>query len=137
MQRISLQPCTFKDGFTLPAGVTLAFPSLHYGLDPDQHQNPEHFDFKRHLRKRQGRGNHKFIFGSASGDSISWGVGRHACPGRFFSQETLKLMFIRLLGQHDFKHSEAAQKMPLYIFHELFIMPNPTLPILIRNKKVA
>ncbi|KAI9147222.1 Cytochrome P450 monooxygenase ccsG [Paramyrothecium foliicola] len=137
LQRLALKPFTFKDGFSVPAGTTMAFPSLHYGLDPEVHPDPETFDAKRAFRKRKDCESHRFVFGSASGDMISWGAGRHACPGRFFSQEALKLMFIHLLTNYEFKHSEEAQEMPLYIHNELFVMPNPTLPIRIKRKVKA
>jgi cytochrome P450 len=137
LQRLALEPYTFKDGFSISAGTTLAFPSLPYNVDPQVHPDPETFDAKRALRKREGGENHKFLFGSASGDVLSWGAGRHACPGRFFAQEALKLVLIHLLTNYEFKHSAEGQKMPLYFPYELRVMPNDKVPVQIREREKA
>jgi cytochrome P450 len=58
-------------GLTIPAGVTLSFPSYHYNFDGDVHKNPDTFDAKRHLRKRQQNGYTKYQFASVSEDTIN------------------------------------------------------------------
>jgi cytochrome P450 len=137
LQRLALEPYTFKDGFSVAAGTTLAFPSLPYSLDPQVHTDPEKFDPRRALREREDRENHRFTFGSASGDVLSWGAGRHACPGRFFAQEVLKLVFVHLLTNYEFRNSTDAQKTPLYIPFELRVIPNHDVPVEIREKAKA
>ncbi|KAB5575413.1 cytochrome P450 [Coniochaeta sp. 2T2.1] len=139
VQRVAMVPWTFKDGLTIPTGTTLVFPGYHHGTDPSVHPDPEKFDFKRHLRKREEKDEnaHKFHFASAgSEDIISWGAGEHACPGRFFAQEGLKLMFIHLLTHYDFKYAESTKEMPRFVARNLFLSPNPMLPIMIRERKV-
>lgn len=66
---------------------------------------------------------------------LNWGSGRYACPGRFFAQETLKLMIIYLLGHYEFKHAEETKETPKFLPSNLFIIPNPALPILFRERK--
>ncbi|KAI1171802.1 cytochrome P450 [Nemania sp. FL0916] len=138
VQRIPTESWTFKDGLTIPAGTTLAFPSYHHNFDPEVHSNPEMFDPKRHLRKRQEIQNtHKFHFASAGSDMMNWGSGRHACPGRFFAQESLKLMMIHLLTRYEFRHTDDEKAVPRFISRNLFTVPNPALPILIRERRTT
>ncbi|KFA78620.1 hypothetical protein S40288_06963 [Stachybotrys chartarum IBT 40288] len=67
---------TFKDGLTIPAGTTLASPSYHHGFDPLVNPQPDKFDTRRHLRKREGiKNTHKFHFASVAEDMLSWGAG--------------------------------------------------------------
>jgi cytochrome P450 len=53
--------------------------------------HPDTFDAQRHLHKREELDTHRFHFASVSDDMFNFGAGRHACPGRFFAQQTLKL----------------------------------------------
>ncbi|TGJ78286.1 hypothetical protein E0Z10_g10478 [Xylaria hypoxylon] len=138
VQRIPTEQWTFKDELTIPAGITLAFPSFHHNLDPAIHPDPGTFDPRRHLRKREEIENtHRFHFASASTDTMNWGSGRHACPGRFFAQETLKLMLVHLLTRYEFKHADDKTGVPRFISRNMFSIPNPTLPILMRERKTA
>lgn len=115
----------------------MAFPSYHHGFDSAIHSNPNTFDAYRHLRKRQESDTHKFHFASVSEDLLNWGAGRHACPGRFFAQETLKLLIIHLLTHYEFKHAEGTEKTPRFLPSNLFLIPNPALPILFKDRKVS
>lgn len=127
----------FKDGFVVPAGYQVAFSSYHHNMDPDLHPDPYTFDAHRHLRKRTGLDVHRFHFASVGEDMINFGAGRHACPGRFFAQETLKLMFVHLLMGYDFKHTDEGRKGPLFLPNNLFIVPNPALPVLFKAREAA
>ena len=115
----------------------MAFPSYHHGFDPEIHPHPDTFDPYRHLRKRQDSNTHKFHFASVSEDMLNWGAGRHACPGRFFAQETLKLLIIYLLTHYEFKHAEGKGKVPRFLENNLFLVPNPALPILFRESEAS
>ncbi|KAI1846208.1 hypothetical protein JX266_007733 [Neoarthrinium moseri] len=138
VQRIPTTPWTFKDGLQIPAGTTFAFPSFHHNFDHTIHSKPEVFDAKRHLRKRGNLSDtHKYHFASTSEDSVNWGAGRHACPGRFFAQETLKLMLMRLLMNYDIKHDKTLEDTPRFLNHNLFVIPNPALPLLFKERKRA
>ncbi|KAM7200665.1 cytochrome P450 monooxygenase [Naviculisporaceae sp. PSN 640] len=95
------KPYTFKDGLTLPVGTTISFTNNEYNLDPDLHHNPHAsvLDPKRYL---DGKDKLKTHFASTE-DTIVWGSGSHACPGRFFAQDAIKLMLVFLLRRYQFK----------------------------------
>ncbi|KAK4107310.1 cytochrome P450 [Canariomyces notabilis] len=131
---ITTGPWVFKDGLVIPTDHEVAFPSYHHNMDPDMHPDAGKFDAHRHLRKRTGPDVHKFHFASVGEDLIGFGAGRHACPGRFFAQETIKLMFVHLLMGYDFQHTDEGLKGPLYLPNNLFIVPNPALPVLVKAR---
>ncbi|KAI1759967.1 cytochrome P450 [Hypoxylon sp. FL1150] len=138
VQRIPVSsPWKFKDGLEIPAGTTMVFPSYHHNFDPSVHLHPDTFDAKRHLRRRHESDTHKFHFASVSDDMLNWGAGRHSCPGRFFAQETLKLMMIHLLEHYEFRHAEETKEVPRFLSNNLFIIPNPALAILFRERRAS
>ncbi|KAI1185708.1 cytochrome P450 [Nemania serpens] len=97
VHQVLTAPWTSKDGLTIPAGTTLQFLNYHYNFDPC-----------RHIRKRQvmEENTYRFHFASVANDMLNWGTGWHACPGRFFAQETLMLMIIHLLTHYELRHVE-------------------------------
>jgi ent-kaurene oxidase len=136
VQRVAVVPWTFKDGLTIPAGTKMAFPNYHYGRDATFNPQPDVFDPRRHLRMREEHTNsHKFHFASVSEESMNFWAGRHACPGRFFAQETLKLILIHLLTHYEIKHADETKETPRIMSNKLFRSPNPALPIQFKEYK--
>jgi cytochrome P450 len=129
-----VSPWTFDDGLHIPAGTQLSFPNQQLNLDTDIHPDAGSFDAERFLRKRMQGDLNKHHFASVSEDSITWGSGYHACPGRFLAQDALKLLFIYLLENFDFKHAKDGQKRPKDMHHGFAIGPDITMPILFRRK---
>ncbi|RYP81367.1 hypothetical protein DL769_002013 [Monosporascus sp. CRB-8-3] len=134
VQRTAMVPWTFKDGFQLPAGTNISFASQQLNLDNDVYPNATTFDAKRFLRKREEIDPNRFHFASVSDDSIVFGAGFHACPGRFLAQDILKLMFVQLLTRYDFKLAQHDQSRPPDIPYNFSIMPNMASQILLKEK---
>lgn len=65
---------------------------------------------------------------------LNWGVGRHACPGRFFAQETLKLLLIRLITGYEFRFKDGTDELPRFVASNLFLSPNPGLEVEFRER---
>jgi cytochrome P450 len=135
LQRMAVEPFTFKDGLHLPAGTQLAMPNEMISLDPDLHENAETFDPKRFLRKREKIDPNKFHFASISDDMLPFGSGLHACPGRFLAQDVMKLMFIQLLTRYEFKYPEGVDSRPANTERHHNIMPNTGLSLLFKEKE--
>ncbi|KAJ3530947.1 hypothetical protein NM208_g7714 [Fusarium decemcellulare] len=135
MQRTSVSGFTFRDGLHIPANTQLAFPNQHLNWDDDVHDEAKTFDAKRWVRKREQIDPTKFHFGSVSEDSINFGNGFHACPGRFLAQQILKLILINLVQNYEFKWEGKDGARPPVFANEFALTPNPTVPILIRERK--
>ncbi|KAK4212042.1 cytochrome P450 monooxygenase [Rhypophila decipiens] len=133
---VASKPYTFKDGLTLPAGTTISFASNEYNLDPEIHSNPHAsiFDPKRHVEKDKL----KLHFASTE-DTIVWGSGSHACPGRFFAQDALKIMLVFLMRRYTFKFQsegketgEEGKGRPADMPMNFNIVPNVMAPVLFK-----
>lgn len=134
MQRTIVAPYTFKDGLTLPAGLSVNFTSLQNSMDRDLYgPDVEMFEPKRWAKKRQGFDTSKFQFASTSDDWLNWGGGPHACPGRFLADVTVKMILIYLLTNYDIKYPEGVTGRPADGRRGLMITPNMTTPILFKK----
>ncbi|KAI0410364.1 cytochrome P450 [Xylaria grammica] len=134
VERMVVVPYRFDDGLQIPAGTQLSFPNQQLNLDDDVYPDAETFQADRFLKKRMEDDPNKHHFASVSEDSITWGSGYHACPGRFLAQDTLKLLFIYLLDGFEFKHVKDSQTRPKDMYHGFAIGPDVTMPVLSRRR---
>lgn len=73
-------------------------------MDREIYTNPTKFDGLRFYRQRQAPGEeNKHLFISAGKNDLSFGYGRHACPGRFLSNGIIKMILIEMLLNFDVK----------------------------------
>lgn len=109
MMRVSTSPIKLSTGHTLPADTHFACASheIHRSTDtpifspsynPASYTPPSSFDGLRFykLRAMPGKENHH-QFVTTAPDSLSFGHGIHACPGRFFASNEIKVVLIELL----------------------------------------
>ncbi|KAI9903486.1 hypothetical protein N3K66_000015 [Trichothecium roseum] len=115
-ERMVLQTMTLSTGQTIPAGTVLEVPLAAVCADPAIFPSPHTFDPLRHHRLRlQKQRCGAEATGSATGSaaqqqlvsvgpaSLSFGFGRHACPGRFFAANQVKIIIAELLLGYDLK----------------------------------
>lgn len=115
MGRDICQDLTLSDGLFLPKGTFVVANGYQITHDPDilqSESDPDAFDGLRYynMRKRLSKngmedkevaGKHQFV--SISNSSLMFGYGKHACPGRFFAGNEIKLILAKLLVHFDFK----------------------------------
>ena len=65
-------------------------------------------------------------------DQLHWGVGTHACPGRFFASYEIKMLLAHILLNYSFKLPPGMQR-PKDIGRDIRIVPNPVAELLFRN----
>ncbi|KAK4215162.1 Ent-kaurene oxidase [Rhypophila decipiens] len=131
LERMAVKPYTFKDGLHIPKHTQVAFARVPHSLDPDVHSpDPTKFDHKRHLRKRVGDDATRFHFTSVSEETLAWGAGMHACPGRFLAGETLKLIFVSLVMGYEMKFDKAPGPDRMM---GMFIAPDNTATVLVKK----
>lgn len=106
LRRVSLQSVRLKDGTTIPKGIEVNVPNMHM-QSPDYYTDPHRFDPKRFLNLRSQPGNgSRYQFVTTGVESLGFGHGRHACPGRFFAANEMKLMLAHLLMKFDWKFKD-------------------------------
>lgn len=92
-----------SDGTYLPPHTLLTTATLAASMDATNFPNPDQFDPYRFLKMRQSSvseaGKHQFV--TLSKDVMGFGYGPHACPGRFFASNEIKIIFINILRRYD------------------------------------
>ncbi|SMQ45742.1 unnamed protein product [Zymoseptoria tritici ST99CH_3D7] len=113
LRRTILPPAgvTLSDGTHIPQGVTLGFTGPFIHRDPTFYpENPEDWDGFRFSRPRE-RGikadletileQKNTAMTAVQVDFLTFGLGRHACPGRFFASQEMKLMLAHIVMNYD------------------------------------
>lgn len=107
--RVSMQRIAMKDVHLKGENITLR-KGQHVTVDstgdayPNVFPNPEKFDIYRWLRLRETPDfANKAHFVSTSPEHLGFGHGMHACPGRFFAANEVKLTLCYLLLNYDWE----------------------------------
>ncbi|RBR26346.1 uncharacterized protein FIESC28_00846 [Fusarium coffeatum] len=134
-QRAAVADMTLPDGTFVPKGTKLEINTCSIHADKDFYENPKEFDGLRFYKMRQGPGQeNKYKYSSVGRDDLSWGFGRHACPGRYLSAVNIKLILAELLMNYDIKLCEGAKRPPNIEF-EVLCSPDPNYEILLKNRE--
>lgn len=135
VQRSAVEPYTFKDGTRIPANTQCCFPNYELNHDPDVYTDPGTFDGYRFLKLRQQKDPNKYHFAFVSEDSINFGAGTHACPGRFFASHELKLILVNLLLHYEMKWPPGKSRPPNMV-HDFSRTPDPSAEIMFKGRKL-
>ncbi|KAJ8453784.1 hypothetical protein ONZ45_g19571 [Pleurotus djamor] len=92
---------TFSDGTHLPQGTSLACSGWAINHSEENHVKASEFDGFRFYIPEDEATSHQFV--NTSLEYITFGHGRHACPGRFFAANELKAMLAHVLLNYDVK----------------------------------
>ncbi|KAI1262095.1 cytochrome P450 [Xylariaceae sp. FL1019] len=154
-----MKPITLSDGTHLPPGTNLLTPLAGVAVDERFFPDPEIFDGLRFWKLRQLQSptlspspspststsstlSHplpnasKYQLTSLGDTSMNFGLGRHACPGRFFAAQEIKLILAYLLLHYDIKLPEGATR-PKPVTFMMTRAPSQTAEILFRRRKYA
>lgn len=125
---------TLSDGSVLPKG-SLILVEDDGPNDPSIYPEPEKFDAYRYLKMRERPGEetrHQFV--TTSPDNMTFGHGQHACPGRFFASNEIKILFCFLLLQYDWRF-EPGYTPPEDIVFEMAITVSPDVQVQGRKRQ--
>jgi cytochrome P450 len=154
-ERKVLQPVTLSNGQVIPPGVLLEISSHGINHDESIYPNPNTYDGLRFYRQRgqqqqqQQQQQSKSAFPSSvensrqdssaahnqfvsvTQNSLTFGYGRHACPGRFFAANEIKMILaravltfdIRVVGEEGgrYPNLEVANAVS-FLFSQLFLL---------------
>jgi len=138
--RLTTSKLSLSTGHTIPKGTRVAFPAYGVNMSEKTHsfsppynppdmKPPTEFDGLRfyRLRAMEGKENrHQFV--TTASDSLNFGHGNHACPGRFFASNEIKVILIELLMFYDFRMAGGelgiAYKRPPNIESKLSLLPD-------------
>ena len=128
---------TLSNGQVIPAGVVIAIPSAAICHDPDVFPDPHKFDpwrFSRLREQARAAGEveaaavNQFVSVNANVMTVrlftlhmllhrqkiwltlvQFGVGRHACPGRFFAANEIKMIVANVVLAYDIKMPDGVE----------------------------
>ncbi|KAK0610723.1 cytochrome P450 [Bombardia bombarda] len=139
-QRKVLRPFTLSNGQVIPAGVIIEVPGYAASRDDDIFPDAEKFDAWRFYNLRQTARENGEIEGSAqnqfvsvSQSSLVFGYGRHACPGRFFAANEIKMIIANALLMYDITLADGkTERYPSLEFGSM-IIPDPSRELLFKR----
>ncbi|EKJ72481.1 hypothetical protein FPSE_07362 [Fusarium pseudograminearum CS3096] len=104
-ERMATADITLPNGDIIKKGTKVVCDTTHM-WNPEFHENGDKFDGYRYLRMReaseQDKNAHPHLV-SPSVDHLGFGYGNHACPGRFFAANELKIALCHMLLKYDWK----------------------------------
>ncbi|KAH7113724.1 cytochrome P450 [Dendryphion nanum] len=137
MRRKIVQPITLHDGTVLQPGMHIAFPLHQISNDEDLWENPSHFDGFRFQKLRELPGNEsKYQFTATGANNLDFGYGVHACPGRFFAANEIKMILIHLIDNFEFKFKGDIER-PDSLWTPGGYHPNPSVRVLLKRRLKA
>jgi len=134
MTRIALKDFTFTDGTFIPKGTNVSIAAEMH-RDENNYANPEIFDGFRFADMGLSAGDSgKYQMVATSPDHLVFGHGRHACPGRFFAANELKMMMAHLVLTYDVKLENEGVRPPNLWFTSVCV-PGEKVEVLFRKRK--
>ncbi|KAM0272214.1 hypothetical protein ACHAQH_008796 [Verticillium albo-atrum] len=132
-----LKPITLSDGTRLPPGTKLLTPQAGISHDERFFANPETFDALRFYKMRQAseEDGHRWQFSSIGDTNVNFGAGRHACPGRFFAGNEIKMVLAYFLLKFEIRLKEGEGR-PKGMMMVMSKMPDPNAEILFRRRVI-
>lgn len=135
-QRIARKSITLSDGAEIPEGSTVFAPANAINFDPELYPNPETFDGLRFykLRHASPENEKKFQLTSITKEQMQFGMGRHACPGRWIAGHQVKLILAHVLNTYELK-LKSGKGRPKIILFQTNQFPDPQGEVLFKSRK--
>lgn len=73
---------------------------------------------------------------TAGPDQLHWGVGTHACPGRFFASYVIKIVLAEILMAYNIKLEDDANRRPDDVAIDIRRLPNPMAKVLFKKRTI-
>ncbi|KAL2842975.1 cytochrome P450 [Aspergillus pseudodeflectus] len=131
MGRYASREITLSDGTTIPKGSTVFIANVAM-RDPEIYPDPDAFIPDRFTTRRE-KGDSSAYLVAASPEHIGFGLGRHACPGRFFAANEVKIVLSHMLLKYDIKFPDNGAAAPST--SGIFLETNPDARICVRRRQ--
>ncbi|KAJ5327129.1 Cytochrome P450 [Penicillium brevicompactum] len=132
--RVCISDIKLSNGITLKKGSHVAVPSEVIQKSGAYYEDPETFDGFRFV-KRAAAGDKNSRLVDLSPDYLVFGMGAHACPGRWMASALMKLALAHILTRYDILLPDSSSG-PLAgsLSFEEFYVPNFGLKIAFRQR---
>ena len=133
MRRVATADVKLSDGTYIPKDTFLSVSSERM-WDSEIYPNPLEFDGYRFLKLREVPGHETSAqVVSPSPEHMGFGFGRHACPGRFFAINEVKIALCHILLKYEFKLVDGS--VPLVRRNGFSLNSDPTMKLMIRRRQ--
>ncbi|KAH8889257.1 ent-kaurene oxidase [Thozetella sp. PMI_491] len=132
MNRLVEEDITLSDGTLLRKGARICFMSNFD--NPEVYDKPEIFDGARFFKMRHHLGNeYNWQLAATAAEYTLFGHGKHACPGRFFAVNELKILLSHFLLKYDCRFTRDGKRSRSTHF-EGFEFANSRVKVEIRRR---
>ncbi|KAF2237303.1 ent-kaurene oxidase [Viridothelium virens] len=129
--RVAMTP-VILDGRKIPEGTHLKVVT-DANYDADIYPDPETFDPYRFLKLREQPGQeNNWQFVTPCPESLGFGHGVHACPGRFFASNEVKIALCWMLLKYDWRLEEGTTPQNIWVGTE--VIADPNLKVMYRRR---
>lgn len=130
-----LENVKLSDGLEIPKGTPIRLSNRNM-WDPEasDYSNADQFDGYRFYKLRKLSGHEqKSQLVTVSASHTGFGVGKHACPGRFFAATAMKLILCHILLNYDIKFPDG--QSPRTLWRAEAQIPDAAFQVVVRRRK--
>ncbi|KAF9693539.1 hypothetical protein EKO04_008549 [Ascochyta lentis] len=137
--RLVLKGFTLSNGQYIPPGVTVEVSAYPIYQDSEIFPDSEKFDGLRFYKLRQNgtavdQARNQFV--TTNEHNLAFGYGRHACPGRFFAANEIKMLLVRLILNYDIKNADGMVDRYPNMYMGRSIAPDATKLLMFRKVSI-
>ncbi|EIN06118.1 cytochrome P450 [Punctularia strigosozonata HHB-11173 SS5] len=133
--RMTLKDYTFSDGTFIPKGTSLAAPTTATHEDSVIYEDPLTFKPWRFSDMREGSESAKHQFVNTSPEFLTFGHGKHACPGRFFAANELKMILAHIVMYYDVQLENESHIRPPNSYLAVNCIADPKANVCLRKRR--
>ncbi|KAF2756147.1 cytochrome P450 monooxygenase [Pseudovirgaria hyperparasitica] len=112
LRRYATDDVTLSNGLLIKKGSRLNVDSIRM-MDEELYPEPEKYDAMRFYNLRQQPGCEATAqLVSTSADHLSFGLGRHECPGKVFAANAIKIVLCHIIAKYEWKLAEDTTIVP-------------------------
>jgi cytochrome P450 len=112
MHREAIADVDLGNGIKIRKGESIGV-SAHQMWEEDHYEEPEKYDGFRFVKRRKIAGlENRSLLVATSNDHLGFSHGKHACPGRFFAANEVKIALVHLLLKYDMKLADPSMAKP-------------------------
>lgn len=129
MHRTATSDVQLSNGLKISKGQRTAISS-HRMWSEKYYKNPEEFDAYRFLDPQLGHKRHLVATGP---EHLGFAHGKHACPGRFFAANEVKIAMVHLILKYDFRLEDP--KMAKWLEYGSAMIANPKAKLSVKRRE--
>ncbi|KIJ41726.1 hypothetical protein M422DRAFT_172000 [Sphaerobolus stellatus SS14] len=132
MNRLAMEDYSLSDGTRIPKGAFISVELLAPHQNAAIYPNPGEFRPFRFVKGAENGNANQFAFPNK--DYLPFGIGKHACPGRFFASLMLKTLMAHIILTYDIKFEDDGVKSSPH-WYGTFRLPNTKAVLQFRRRK--